>query len=351
MVLITSFVSYVLPFNTVFGDGLFMEELVGSLGDRQANLLIKMSPPVVTTDLIQKQSQKPIIEFKLYDSKTNQTFKEVTYYITIEKNGKQLMSNWFYDPNGDLTIQMQPRNTSQIRVSGDLDPILNAYTSQGSGPVVASGPIFLEGGLYNFIVRIVTVDFVKTILPDDQQPVFDGGLSVGAYQNKSLEIGGKPIPIEILSYYDKINNITYVPSSNAISFDMPFNYDMDRLNAKDNNVYIHQEVYVPKPSVLSSTGSYIGYVNGKDVTNNLVVDGSNKTKDVVHFMLTKPIVLQIASQHGQQTSNATAATNADATDNSTSTSSIMNFSLIPSETGSKSTGTPMNMTDMMMPSP
>nr|MBA3286371.1 hypothetical protein [Nitrosopumilus sp.] len=87
------------------------------------------------------------------------------------------------------------------------------------------------------------------------------------------------------------------------------------------------------------------------VTNNLVVDGSNKTKDVVHFMLTKPIVLQIASQHGQQTSNATAATNADATDNSTSTSSIMNFSLIPSETGSKSTGTPMNMTDMMMPSP
>ncbi len=184
--------------NTAFGDGLFMEHLVASLGDRQANLLIKMSPPVVTTDLIQKQSQKPEILFRLYDSKTNQTFKEVTYYITIEKNGKQLMSNWFYDPNGDLTIQMQPRNTNQIRVSGELDPILNAYTSQGSGPVVASGPIFLEGGLYNFIVRIVTVDFVKTILPDDQQPVFDGGLSVGAYQNKSLDVRGTTVPVEIL---------------------------------------------------------------------------------------------------------------------------------------------------------
>ncbi len=337
MLLITSFVSYVLTFNTVFGDGLFMEELVASLGDRQANLLIKMSPPVVTTDLIQKQSQKPVIDFRLYDSKTNQTFKEVTYYITIEKNGEKLLSDWFYDPDGNLSIQMQPRNTSKITVSGDLDPILNAYTTQGSGPVVASGPIFLEGGLYNFIVRIVTVDFVKTILPDDQQPVFDGGLSVGAYQNKTLDVKDTPIPIEILSYYDKINNIAYVPSSNALSFDMPFNYDMNKLNDTDNNVYIHQEVYVPRPSALSSSGGYAGFVNGKDVTYNLVVDGSNETKDIVHFMLTKPLILQIASQYNQ-TSN-----------NPSSSSSIMNFSLVPSETGSKTTEAPMDHTTMMIP--
>jgi hypothetical protein len=230
---------------------------------------------------------------------------------------------------------MQPRNTSKITVSGDIDPILNAYTSQGSGPVVASGPIFLEGGLYNFIVRIVTVDFVKTILPDDQQPVFDGGLSVGAYQNKSLDVNGTPIPIEILSYYDKINNIAYVPSSNAISFDMPFNYDMNKLNDTDNNVYIHQEVDIPRPSVLSAAGGYTGLVNGVDVTNNLVVDGSNKTKDVVHFMLTKPVVLQIASKHNQTSSN--------------NSSSTMNFSLIPSKDGSMSMGTPMDHSTMLMP--
>ena len=54
ILLTTSFISYAFTFNTAFGDGLFMEELVASLGDRQANLLIKMSPPVVTTDLIQK---------------------------------------------------------------------------------------------------------------------------------------------------------------------------------------------------------------------------------------------------------------------------------------------------------
>ena len=30
---------------SVYGDGLFMEELGASLGDRTANLLIRMSPP------------------------------------------------------------------------------------------------------------------------------------------------------------------------------------------------------------------------------------------------------------------------------------------------------------------
>jgi len=358
-------ISYSFTFRQVYGDGLFMEQLSASFGDRKADLLIKMDPPVVTTALIQNQGQKPVIEFKLFDSKTNQTFKQVTYYITIEKNGKQLLSDWFYDPNGDLKLEMQPRNTSEITVAGELDPILNAYTSQGSGHVVASGPIFAEGGLYHFIVRIVTVDYSRTIIPDDQQPIFNGWLSVGASKNQVFDVNGKPVPVTVLGYYDKINDIKYNNKTNAISFNMPFNYNMSRLKAPDNNVYIHQEVDIPKPSILSTTGSYDGFVNGKSVTNYLVVDGSNKTKDVAHFMLTKPVVLQIASQYGKDnntkqgnetgtaaagTGNAT-STSSSSTSNSnsnTNSSSIMSFTLMPSKNGSKSTGTPMNMTGMTM---
>ncbi|MDQ6723121.1 MAG: hypothetical protein M3Z01_02490 [Thermoproteota archaeon] len=122
---------------------------------------------------------------------------------------------------------------------------------------------------------------------------------------------------------------------------MPFNYDMKRLGYKDTNMYIHQEVYVPKPSILSSTGSYIRLVNGKDVTNNMVIDGSNKTKDIVHFMLTKPIVLQIASKYNKMSNNSSP---------SFSVSPMMNFSLISSKNGSKSTGNSMNQSMMIMPS-
>lgn len=321
---------HLLRIDHAFGDGLFMEQLSASLGDRKADLLIKMNPPIVTTETIKDQAQKPTVEFKLFDSKTNQTFKEVTYYITIQKDGKTLLSDWFFNPDGDLYVEMQPKNQNQISVYGELDPILNAYASRANSPVVASGPIFLDGGLYNFIVRIVTVDFSRTIIPDDQQPEFNSWLSIGAAKNANLDVDGKTIPTKVLSYYDEIGNITYDKAANSINFTMPFSYDLARLNDPKNTVFVHQEVEVPKPSVLSADGAYRGIANDKDVTNVLMVDGNNQTKDVVHFMMTKPVVLQIANDYLKNNSN--------------STNGLMTFSLIPSKNGSMAMSGNMNMT-------
>ncbi|MDR4489745.1 MAG: hypothetical protein R2685_02430 [Candidatus Nitrosocosmicus sp.] len=314
-----------------------MEQLSASLGDRKADLLIKMNPPIVTTETIKDLGQRPTVEFKLFDSKTNQTFKEVTYFITIQKDGKTLLSDWFFNPDGDLYIEMQPKNQNQISVYGELDPILNAYASRANSPVVASGPVFYEGGLYNFIVRIVTVDFSRTIIPDDQQPEFDSWLSIGASKTVNLDIGGKSTPTKVTSYYDEIGNITYNKNANSINFTMPFNYDLKRLNDPKNTVFVHQEVDVPKPSILSADGAYKGFANGKDVTNVLMVDGNNQTKDVVHFMMTKPIVLQIANDYLKNNDNKT--------------DGMMTFSLMPSKNGSMAMGggTAMNHTMPMMP--
>lgn len=329
----SSFVNYPFNFKSVYGDGLFMEHLSASFGDRSANLLIRMSPPVVTTEIIQQQSERPEIQFRLYENQSDQNFKEVTYLITIEKDDKTLLSNWFFSSNGNLTIQMQPRNQNQISIYGEIDPIMNAYTSREGSPVVAAGPIFLEGGLYHFIVRIVTVDFSRTILPDDQQPVFDGWLSVGTATDKNLDVSGETVPIKVLSYYDKVGNITYNQPSNSINFTMPFDYDLERLNDPKNSVFIHQEVEVPKPSPLAAQGGYLGYVNGKDVTNVLMTDGNNQTKDVVHFMLAKPMVQQIANDYSNSTNNI---------------NGLMNFSLIPSESGAMPMTGAMNHSMPMM---
>ena len=102
----------------------------------------------------------------------------------------------------------------------------------------------------------------------------------------------------------------------------------------------------------------------KNINNYLVVDVFNKTKDVFHYLLAKPVVLQIASQYsnnnntkqGNETGTAAAgAGNATSTSSSasnsnsnTNSSSIMSFTLMPSKNGSKSMGTPMNMTSMTL---
>ena len=50
----------------VFGDGLTQEQLTASLGNRKADLLIKMIPPVVTTETLQN-GQKPVLEYLVLD--------------------------------------------------------------------------------------------------------------------------------------------------------------------------------------------------------------------------------------------------------------------------------------------
>jgi hypothetical protein len=86
------------------GDGLTQEQLTASLGNRKADLLIKMIPSVVTTETLQN-GQKRVVEFRLFDSNTNKSFSHVTYYIIIDKNGKRLVADLFHDHNGDLKDQ------------------------------------------------------------------------------------------------------------------------------------------------------------------------------------------------------------------------------------------------------
>jgi hypothetical protein len=79
-----------------------------------------------------------------------------------------------------------------------------------------------------------------------------------------------------------------------MQFTMPFDWNMTRLE-EQKQIMVHQEESIPKGSALASN-SYVGTINNIDVTKNLMVDPSNSTKDVIHFMLPKPAIMQIAEQ-------------------------------------------------------
>jgi hypothetical protein len=314
--------STILHPKAAFGDGLFQEQLSASFAGRKADLIIKMTPPVVTTETLQKQNQKPVIQFKLYDSATNEGYKHVTYFISIEKDGKKLLSDWFHDHKGDLKIEMKPSNAKQVTVYGEPDPLLQAFTGTQNSPVIATGPIFSEGGLYHFIVRITTIDYDRSFIPEDKQPIYDGWLSVGSTVNQQVSLSdGKQIPIQIISYYDDIKDFNFDPSKKQILFTMPFNWNTTRLE-EQQQLLVHQEVSIPKGTSLASP-SYTGAINGIDVTKNLMVDPSNSTRNVIHFMLPKPAVIQIA----QEVNNNGHAAASDG---------LMEFSLAPSTNATSS---------------
>jgi hypothetical protein len=75
---------------------------------------------------------------------------------------------------------------------------------------------------------------------------------------------------------------------------MPFVWDLNRLNKV--KIFVHEEISIPKPNEFTAKTSYSGAVNGIDVTKNLVLDNSKPQKDVLHFMLPKSTVMQVADQ-------------------------------------------------------
>ena len=86
----------------IYGDGLTAENLPpATVGDRQASLFVKISPPILTTE----SKENAFLQFRLYDERDNQTIKFVTYEIAIRKasapqDSKPLLRDYFHAPNG-----------------------------------------------------------------------------------------------------------------------------------------------------------------------------------------------------------------------------------------------------------
>jgi uncharacterized protein YlzI (FlbEa/FlbD family) len=281
---------------TVYGDGLTQEQLTASLGNRKADLLIRMIPPVVTTETLQN-GQKPVVEFRLFDSNTNKSFTHVTYYIIIEKDNKKLLAALFHNHVGDLRIQFIPNNSSHINITGQTDPLLGTYIATSQNPLIVSGPIFIQGGLYHFIVRIATVDSDNTLLPDNQEPIYDSWLSVGITVDKRINYNDEQIPIKLISYYDKISSFAFNPSNRLFNWSMPFDWNLSRI--KQQPIFVHEEIRLPKSwHGVDDWNHFNATLNGQPLAlNSLAIDPfSVPNETVVHYLVNKNEIMKLAQE-------------------------------------------------------
>ena len=93
---------------TAYGDGFTMENLPpASVGNRNVQLFIKLTPPIITSDT----SQPREIYMRLFDANTNQTIVHDSFFITITKHDQLLMRDLFHTHTGELTLDVTPTNT------------------------------------------------------------------------------------------------------------------------------------------------------------------------------------------------------------------------------------------------
>jgi hypothetical protein len=306
-------------------DGLFEETLPpASVGDREANLYTKISPPVLTSDT----KQNAFFQLRLFDSKTGNNITNVNYFLTVSKDDEVLFRELFYSKEGPLTLKFQP-NQGPVKVYGTTEPFLGGWTSE-NGQISVSSPVLAEGGLYHFAVEIFGIDNVRNIFNPENAPRFDSYLSIGDVYPTNLTYGNKNYNSTLISYYDKVKNFTFEPEQLKAEWSMPFDWNVSRI--KEQNIFVHQEISIPKPSPFANQ-SYSGEVNGIPLpTKMLMIDPTNSSKEVVHFMIPKDGLISIAENVNK---------------NGNSTSGLMNFGLkLGENVSSRESMMSMNMSSM-----
>ena len=271
----------------VSSDGLFEETLPpASIGARVASLYTKISPPVLTSDAM----QNAFFQLRLFDSNTGNNITDVNYFLTISKGDEVLFRELFYSKEGPLSLKFQP-NEGPIRIFGTTEPFLGGWTSD-TGDITIAGPVLSEGGLYHFAIEIFGIDNVRNIFQPENAPRFDSYLSIGDVHATNLTYGNKVYNSTLISYYDKVQNFTFEPENLKVRWEMPFNWNVSRIKA--NNIFVHEEIWFPKPSPFANQ-SFSGEVNDIPLpAKMLMIDATNSSKDVVHFMIPKDGIISLA---------------------------------------------------------
>ena len=279
--------------SAVYGDGLTMENLPpASVGDRDASLFIKISPPILTKDT----AGDKFLELRLFDAKTGETIQHTSFFVTVDKEGKLLMRDLFHTHSGTLTIKIQSEDldVNDVIVYGDEEPFQGGWTSVND-KITVKAPILLDAGLYHFEIEIFGIDNDRIIFEPSKAPRFDSWLSVGDIFNQVVSTGGKSYDLSVTSYYDKINNFNYDQTKKSVSFSMPFNWDTSRLEKQ--NIFVHEEIHFPTLfKEFSQAGTYKATVNGFPITGRMLIADPYSMDDtlILHFLLSKENVLAIA---------------------------------------------------------
>ncbi|MEM2759397.1 MAG: hypothetical protein QXW73_01220 [Nitrososphaerales archaeon] len=259
------------------------------LSGKNVTVFVKMNPASLTANA----PEDATLGIRFFDVNTDQNLQQVTYRVWVKKSNNLLMNEWFYDPNGDLSIKIRPTDTKQVRVYGEQEPQLGGWYGRGS-PAVVEAPIFLEGGLYNIFVEIFSVNTTKQIL--DPPLEFDAWVSVAEDNSFMIVDDGKEYPITIRTYFDTIDQFRFEESNKVLTFSMPFNWEPEFTRY----VYVvHEEIIVPKEfESFVRSGNFEATVNGVQIGGRaLLVDPySFEDKLVIHFLLSQQELQKIGEE-------------------------------------------------------
>jgi hypothetical protein len=134
---------------------------------------------------------------------------------------------------------------------------------------------------------------------------FNSWLSVADVKNNMVASDNKNYNVTIISYYDRIINSTFSPEIKTVSWTMPFNWNLSRINHQ--NILIHEEVKLPRLLFNASPFDLVAFLNGKPLTGRSVtIDPySSVNNTIVHLLMNKQSLADLMKNRTSNLGNST----------------------------------------------
>jgi len=313
---------YFLTLSNVHGNGIrnnfgidYLPPL--NLEDTPLSLHVEFKPSMTKSNIDEKRS----LIFNLIDFDKNITYVPNLYNITILKselnNGKVtetvFLNGLFISKNGTLILEFDSNETKNMNNNNhyviDRGPDEEEHNQQKqvisadeNGIILIDRPK-LDSGMYRLKVNVALPD--PADLNENLYLKFDSYLSLGNILD--LVIGNPHNKITILSFNDKIVNYAYDQQSKKISFEIPFKYNMTRI--EEGFIYLHMEVKIPDTfNELFKAKEYWSTINNIDhekiSSASVSVDRfSNSSNVMVHFILDSNSLFKLTKEREKDQTN------------------------------------------------
>ena len=256
-----------------FGHGLGSETMDPvTVGDKQVTLEVGS-----TTDYDTEIRQ---ITIDLSETSTRELIKETTFSVELIKGNETLLVNNFERDDGVLIMNLVPSEDEDVQVINQ--ETFASFFGLAADQFNVKGKVFESGGLYEFNIKILTIDSYSNVLPEPIEYYLGISIPETTYYEINDDGFGKQ-QIGIITYYDQILDFKYDQTS--IKFMFPFEWSNDAI---EQSSVVHQEILIPKTFGKFLVSDFDVYLNNVLLPKTIInIDDFSKDERIIHVVISQ----------------------------------------------------------------
>jgi len=274
----------------VFAGGSGSEESdVLFINDNYYKVELETSP-----SLLEGNESEIIFDISTINDDTQQVLNNVEYDIEIFDSSNNLVVDFTaFSSDDKLKTKIIP--SPSVNISGEKTEN-DAWIASNNSPLSIEAPLFLQGGLVNVHITILSINSVPVSGSDT---TFEIMFTMGEFIPFSIDIDDENTDLMFATYFDKIEKFDYDSKNKKVTAEMPFNWDKDFI---ESIPFVHAEYYIPKTIDIFEDHEILLTVN--DLSYFGTIDRSGDDEIVIHFLLSSSKLLkmidQIPSEHNDK---------------------------------------------------